>query len=287
MKLLILSDLHLEFGAFDVPVVECDVVILAGDIAVPAVRAVHWARRSANFGVHRPVVYVPGNHEFYGDVLSSGLANLRQVSEGTNVHALDCGEVVLDGVRFLGCTLWTDFALRIDTEDGRRADVEQSAAESGEVMSDYRAIRVPEDRGPLAAGGPKKRSKRPLRPEDTMVLHKAHRAWLAGKLEEPFAGPTVVITHHAPHRKSLAPEYATDWVSGAYVSELPEAFFEVPELWIHGHTHTSFDYRVGDCRVVCNPRGYMLGSRNRVPENDDFDPALVLEVPSPSMRRAS
>jgi hypothetical protein len=78
----------------------------------------------------------------------------------------------------------------------------------------------------------------------------------------------------------LAPIYATDWVSGAYVSELREEFFKVPVLWVHGHTHTSFDYRVGECRVVCNPRGYMLGVSRRVPENDDFNPAFVVDIPT-------
>lgn len=280
MKLLILSDLHLEFGAFALPDVEFDAAVLAGDVAVPAVKAVHWARRTANVGVTRPIIFVPGNHEFYADVLSSGLANLQMASQGTNVHALICSEVVLDGVRFLGCTLWTDFALRIDTKDGAQSDVARSMSESSRVLTDYRAIRVHEDRAPSGVRGSEGPSKRLLTPEDTLTMHKAHRAWLAEKLGEPFAGPTVVVTHHAPHRNSLAQIYATDWVSGAFVSELPEAFFEVPVLWVHGHTHTSFDYRVGDCRVVCNPRGYMLGMRKRVPENDDFNPAFVVDIPT-------
>ncbi|WP_088952669.1 metallophosphoesterase [Variovorax sp. HW608] len=134
MKLLILSDLHLEFGAFKVPDVEFDVAVLAGDIAVPATKAIQWARRDANFGEHTPVIFVPGNHEFYADVLSSGLVNMRKASAGTNVHALDCNEVAIGGVRFLGCTLWTDFALRIDTPDGPKSDVERAAAEAGTVM---------------------------------------------------------------------------------------------------------------------------------------------------------
>lgn len=90
--------------------------------------------------------------------------------------------------------------------------------------------------------------KRALRPEDTVALHRAHRDWLSEKLRVPFEGPTVVVTHHGPHRGSLASAYAIDWLSGAFVSELPEEFFEVPSLWI------------------------------QVPENDSFDPALVVEI---------
>lgn len=76
----------------------------------------------------------------------------------------------------------------------------------------------------------------------------------------------------------MASAYATDWVSGAFVSELPEEFFEVPVLLIHGHTHASFDYWIRNCRVVCNPRGYMLRRNGQVPEKESFDPALVVEV---------
>lgn len=95
MKLLILSDLHLEFGAFQVPEVEFDVRILAGDIAVPATKAIHWILRAAYFGETKPVIFVPGNHEFYADVLSSGLANMQRAAAGTNVYALACGEASL------------------------------------------------------------------------------------------------------------------------------------------------------------------------------------------------
>ncbi|WP_431273186.1 metallophosphoesterase [Variovorax ureilyticus] len=278
MKLLVVSDLHLEFGAFHVPDVEFDVAILAGDIAVPATKAINWIRRGGNFGEAKPVVYVPGNHEFYADVLSSGLANMQRAGADTNVHALDCGEAVISGVRFLGCTLWTDFALRIETPDGLEVDVDRASSAAGTVMTDYRAIRILQNRGTAAAPTKEKPFKRALRPVDTIALHQAHRSWLSAKLNEPFEGPTVVVTHHAPHRGSLASLYASDWVSGAFVSELPKHFFEVPVLWVHGHTHTSFDYQVGNCRVVCNPRGYMIGRSKASPENEGFNPALVLDL---------
>lgn len=146
-------------------------------------------------------------------------------------------------------------------------------------MSDYRAIRVLQNRGAEAVASKKKPFKRALRPVDTMAaLHQTHRDWLSGKLNERFDGPTVVVTHHAPHRGSLSALYASDWVSGAFVSELPDQFFEVPVLWVHGHTHISFDYKVGNCRVLCNPRGYMIGRNKATPENDQFDPALVIET---------
>jgi len=102
------------------------------------------------------------------------------------------------------------------------------------------------------------------------------RAWLHNKLPEPFAGPAVVTTHHAPHRGSLTERYAGDWASGAFVNELSDAVFDVPELWIHGHTHQQFDYRVCSCRVVSSPRGYVNWSGKI--ENKAFDPSLAIDV---------
>lgn len=280
MKLLVLSDLHLEFGQFRVPEIDFDVVILAGDIAAPASKVPFWACRATNFGESTPIVFVLGNHEFYNGVMSSTLTDLRRASQNTNFHMLDCGEVILGGVRFLGCTLWTDFALRIDTPEGAGSDQERSAREVGLVIADFRTIRVSENDEAGNSNGQRISAQRPFTPQDSIDLHHAHRAWLWAKLQEPFDGPTVVVTHHAPHRDSLAPRYAADWVSGAFVSELPLEFFQVPVLWVHGHTHTSFDYRVGRCRVISNPRGYMLGSRLQTPENEQFAPSLVIELPA-------
>jgi hypothetical protein len=86
----------------------------------------------------------------------------------------------------------------------------------------------------------------------------------------------MVVTHHAPHRGSLAQRYADDWASGAFVNELPDTFFDVTVLWVHGHTHQQFDYRVRSCRVVSNPRGYVNWS-GRI-ENKSFDSRLVIDV---------
>lgn len=210
--------------------------------------------------------------------MSSVLTEMRQLSTGTNFHALDCSETVLHGVRFLGCTLWTDFALHIDTPEGPKSDVERSCREAGSVPADFRVIDVEAGTEADAPGGRTHARRRVFTPEDSIQMHHQHRAWLLHKFGEPFDGPTVVVTHHAPHRFSLADQYVSDWVSGAFVNELPPCFFEVPVLWVHGHTHSSFDYQVGSCRVVCNPRGYVLAGRHQPPENKSFDPAFVVEV---------
>jgi predicted phosphodiesterase len=276
MKLLVLSDLHLECADFEVPDgAKFEVAILAGDIVCPGSQAMAWAQRASTLRRARAVVLVPGNHEYYDRVMEHEWALMRRTAQRAKnppVHLLDCDRVVIDGVRFLGCTLWTDFELRIDTPEGSTSDAAAGIAASRKAMVDYRTIDVLESA--LARSDSPSRK---LTPEDTLALHRRHRAWLARALAEPFAGPTVVVTHHGPHRASLAPRFAADWASTAFISELPESFFEVPSLWVHGHTHTSFDYRVGNCRVLCNPRGYEVAAMAQ-PENPRFNPGLVVEI---------
>ena len=274
MKLLILSDLHLEFGTFRVPEVEVDAVILAGDIATSPAKALRWAQRPGNFG-ETPIIFVPGNHEFYGGVMDTALTDMHHAA-GSNAHPLDSGEVVLNGVRFLGTTLWTDFALAVETDAGPISDVPRAMAAARWRMSDYKTIRIAENVARSGFANSVKRRKRRLTPEDTAALHHAQRQWLADRLAEPFDGATVVVTHHAPHRGSLLSKYAKHWLSGAYVNELPDSFFEVPALWVHGHLHDQLDYRVGNTRVVCNPRGYASSFEPEL--NPAFQPALVIEV---------
>jgi 3',5'-cyclic AMP phosphodiesterase CpdA len=274
MKLLVLSDLHLEFSDFVPPNgVDFDVAVLAGDIVCPGSKVAAWTRRALPQA--RAVLLVNGNHEYYDNTMPDELARIRQAATSARrppLHVLDCQEVIIGGVRFLGCTLWTDFELRIDTDSGPQRDASRGIEAARRFMVDYRAIDVRE----VPPGGDVA-TWRKLTPEDTLRFHRAQRAWLQQALAQPFDGPTVVITHHGPHRASLAPRFAADWVSTAFISELPAHFFEVPVLWIHGHTHTSFDYRAGACRVLCNPRGYH--SRGRpLPENKSFNPGLVVQV---------
>lgn len=259
MRLLVLSDLHLEMWRdfaprFDIGASRPDIVVLAGDIHTRA-RAPAWAAQTFP---DTPVMYVSGNHEFYGEALDHmGDAIRVECKNYSNVHYLDCDEYVLQGVRFLGVTLWTDFLL---FGSNLRGDV---MVDAGKVMNDYQRIRV-------ASAGYRK-----LRPQDTAQLHAEQRSWLEAKLSECFPGPTVVITHMAPSRQSVAPKYALDPVSGAFASDLDE-LVRLATLWIHGHTHTSFDYPVGQCRVVANPLGYMM--RGGHAENDAFDPDFIVEL---------
>jgi len=253
VKLNILSDLHLGQGELPQPANDADIVVLAGDIARPA-EAVAWASR-----LGKPVLYVLGNHEFYGSSIAGAASQAKRLCEGTAIHVLDDESRVLDNVRFIGSTLWTDFLLFGEGE-GRQA----AMAEACRYMRDYSRIRLADDSGS------------PLQPEDSAALFRRHAAWLQQQLAAPHDGPTVVITHHAPSTRSIHPRFEGSMLNACFVSSAEHLLDgRRAPLWIHGHTHDSFDYTVNGTRVVCNPRGY---ARDGVNENARFDPNLVIEV---------
>lgn len=250
MKLHLLSDLHLEFHDFEIPPTDADIVVLAGDIGLGD-KGVRFALTQIT---DKPVIYVAGNHEYYGEALPKLVGTLRKLTTGTNVHFLEDEDVVIGGVWFLGCTLWTDFALY------GPETVEQAMEEAGDAMSDYQAIR-------------KSPEYRRLSPRDTRRLHRTSMAWLSSKLAEPFSGPIVVVTHHAPSPRSGNPVFADDPLTPAFISNLEHFILERrPALWLHGHTHFGVDYRISDTRIVCNPRGYPGEAINR------FVHTFVVEV---------
>jgi len=249
MKLHVVSDLHAGFRPFDLPETDADVLVLPGDIDV-GVDGIALARTWAQ---ERPVLYVAGNHEFYGQAIPRHLGKMAAAAEGSSVEFLENREVVIGGVRFLGCTLWTDFDLF-----GHRGQC-MAAAEA--VMNDFRQIRVdPEYRR--------------FRGIDAASTNRRSLRWLIERTHEPFAGPTVIVTHHAPSIRSVKPVHRHDPVSAAFASDLEWMLDGRAALWIHGHTHFSCDYTIGGTRVISNQRGYPG-------EESGFDPAFVVEVPSP------
>ena len=253
MKLQVLSDLHLSVSGLEPPQTDADVVILAGDIARPA-DAIAWAVRFA-----QPVLYVIGNHEFYGGSLNGTARELKRLSQGTNVRVLDCGETAIGGVRFLGATLWTDFMLF-----GPGEPRDWAIAQAYVLVRDFSRIGLDETADTLFS------------PADAAALFNRHLAWLEARLTEPFAGPTVVITHHAPSPQSIHPRFMGSPLNACFVSDAEHVVEgHRVALWIHGHTHDSFDYVLNGTRVVCNPRGY---AKNGVNENPAFDPGLVIDL---------
>lgn len=265
MKIWVLSDLHLGHADMDLRSPEADVCVVAGDVTDPVLGSMRWL--GARIAKQMPVVFVAGNHEFYGDSVQRGRALARQHPVEGVLFLNDTG-VFLDGVRFLGTTLWTDYELYAAGMDERAADLETAGAMAvaDRLLTDHYTVRT----GP--EGGPYRR----WTPSDARAAHKRSRAWLEAALAIPHDGPTVVVSHHAPHPRSVSPGYEESTLNPAFTSDL-SAVIEAgrPDLWVHGHVHSSHDYRVGSTRIVCNPRGYL---QQGYPENRAFDPRLVIEL---------
>ena len=250
MKLQILSDLHIEFAQFEPLPTASDVVILAGDIHVGS-KGIDWAK--AKFP-DQPVIYVLGNHEYYGKAFPKHIDDLKQFAEGTNIHILENDRLVINGVTFLGCTLWTDFKLF--------GEPKIAGYHATQTMTDYRKIRF----------SPQYRKLRSL---DTAIIHAKSLRWLTEEVDklQDNKGKVVIITHHAPSKHSVPKQYEDDILSAAYASHLDSFVADsCATVWVHGHLHTQQDYCIGTTRVICNPRGY--------PDerNENFIPNLVIEI---------
>ena len=262
MRVSVMSDLHLDFADLTLP--GGDVLILSGDICEAKRMKPDMYNRDMVLLEHerkdqrpdrfnrffeeecakyREVFMVMGNHEHYGFQYQKTYNHIKEQLP-TNVHLLEneCRE--LDGVLFIGATLWTDM---------NRGD-ELTLFHMKSMMNDYRQITMFNEA---------KNAYHRLQPERTMADHHRSRAYIRQILEENRANgknlPVVVMTHHAPSKASTKPRYLNDTImNGAYSSDLSEMILDNPEIrvWTHGHTHDQFDYMIGETRIICNPRGY-------------------------------
>ena len=275
MRLRILSDLHIEVAPFEPDPIPADLVVLAGDIHNGEL-APRWARAAFP---DSEILMIPGNHEFYDGEYYATLERLQTAARKCSVHLLENAAQVIGGVRFLGCTLWTDF--RLFERPGRplNLSVEQAVEASRRMVPDFRAIRIMRDGLEQAFDW-----------QDWIALHARSRRWLACELSKPWDGHTVVVSHHLPSWNSVHPDYAA-WASNAAFATDLDPLIEHATLWIHGHTHTTQRYRVGSAEVVCNPRGYPRRAKRAadlparqgpveplVFENPGFDPGLVIDL---------
>jgi len=278
MFVRLFSDLHLECGNINVPVIENEkdiVVVLAGDIGV--------ADRPRTIGPfvhemaqrHRAVVYVAGNHEHWDssflrtyDKIRSAIGMWQSHDQSvpnaigipSNVHTLQNEVVEIDDVVFIGATLWTSYRNHNDLAmfDAKR------------FMKDYKKIRTGSEADPY---------RRKFEPMDAWFDHNHSKEFIFKKIKEykDLGKKVFVVTHHAPSELSIAPEYRTahdDLLNASYATELGNDIADLqPNIWVHGHTHTSHDYTIGDTRIVCNPRGYFI--EHLVPT---FNPNFLIEV---------
>ncbi|WP_298257229.1 metallophosphoesterase [Bradyrhizobium sp.] len=281
MKLWIMSDVHLESTrGWDLPAVharpEFDVMVMAGDLITRMERGVKWLLERVT---DQPVIYVSGNHEPYGGDIDRTVEKARRAAHGTNVFVLQDDTKRIGDTIFAGATLWTDFNLF-----GNRRRAIGIAADR---MNDFRKIRMNEYR-------------ERFRPGYALGRHQHSREFLERQMRKPRGdAKLVVVTHHAPVHDLgylIAPPEAEEkfsdeeMLTAAFRSDLSELMRPQPavdgkgplrpaNIWVHGHTHESFDAVVGSTRVVSNAKGYGPWPGQELTwDNPHFDVNFVIEV---------
>lgn len=293
MKIAIASDIHLEFAPLELENPEgAEVLVLAGDICVAKDLKDHdphgilegtrsdkyhkfFKSCSYNF---KQVIYVAGNHEHYGGDFQDTYARLKdRLGYLENVHVLDKEAFDYNGVTFLGSSLWTDMnnedPLTLFHVKGMMSDYNHIKNSARQVFRTVPLYKKDEDgvyllderNNYIQCGTKKKESDAQLSPQDTVEEHRKcvdyiRNCCLNVREQGSNGNRIVVVGHHTPSFKSMDPCYAHDMLmNGAYHSKLEEFIMDHTEivLWVHGHVHDEHDYMIGDCRVVCNPRGYV------------------------------
>ena len=268
-KIRILSDLHLESGPWTWQPVGEDILVLAGDIA-DASRTGRDRRRLLWDRIHEyglPTVYILGNHEGYADWIPREELVDRIIQElPPNVSLLDRRSATILGIRFLGCSLWTDFSLEFGPKGGRKNKMSQLTEQLIEAnIIDFHYLCLPK-----RVDGVAKR----IRASDMAQWHREEKEWLDSEIHSSNV-PTVVVTHFLPSPESIHERYAGQILNTYFATDCRSLMKDPVQLWIHGHTHSSCDYTVGSVRVVCNPRGYNDRGKG---ENPDFRSDFMVDI---------
>ena len=236
--------MHLEFGNMVIPRVDRDLLIIAGDIDIGE-KPIDFIKEQLKIS---PVIYILGNHEFYHQDYYEIMDFWKKI-EISNFYFLENSAIQFSGIRFLGAILWTDI------NQGNNNDIEAAKVR----LNDFRAIR---------------KENRKFTPEDSIILHNQSIKWLKSELKKEYSGKTVVITHHLPSYLSVHKKYEKSPINPCFYSDLDDLIKKFkPNLWIHGHTHDSFEYVIDNTRIVCNPRGYI-----NIEENKQFNPSLIIKI---------
>ncbi|NDB43213.1 MAG: metallophosphoesterase [Betaproteobacteria bacterium] len=256
MNIQLLSDLHLETHPHFVPehAPDADALILAGDIGSYQEGSMLVTQGDNDFGLARfsprtdlaawpvPVFFVPGNHEYDGMDFEEAHARLQESCARLQITWLHRRVIEMKGVRLIGCTLWSDFEALVPAQGPLTQQLK--AREKAERAADFYLRKT----GTTLDG-------QPFLSAAVRAQAQADQAWLTQALSEPFAGPTVVITHFAPSLKSADPRYGLTPGTAGFCNAL-DHLLPKANVWMHGHLHCAHDYVHEGCRVVANPLGY-------------------------------
>lgn len=229
---------------------EADLIVLAGDISI-GIRGIEFALHLSK-SHNKPVIYIAGNHEFYHHDYSALLSEMRAMAKyQDNVHFLECDELIIEGVRFLGTTFWTDYLGNGSTNKKSNMSILNQA------LADHKLIT---------------KDSRPFTPDDACLIHMRSKVWLTTKLAESFNGKTIVITHHAPSLCCQHPFFDDQVIATGFLSNC-DALVDKADVWIYGHSHSNIDTKIGSCRLVSNQAGYPY---ERLPM--PFRPEWLLDI---------
>lgn len=265
MRVQFVSDLHAEGMDLVTPgeihtdmynaIIACesDVLILDGDISGHHSLFYHLNKFSSDLS-DKHIIFVPGNHEYYYRTRSYLDEQLGFASHSYNkLHILVDQSVVIDGVLFIGSTGWWDGS------GGRIDDICMKG------INDFRCIYDIMDANCGISWGRKAK---------TFIRNELHRN--ARKL------PTVCITHSAPSLKSIHSDYYGHPSNGCFVNDWEDLIEEYsPNVWVHGHTHSKWDYMIGDTRILCNPLGIVRYEEDKMfieVSVERFNPQLCFDI---------
>lgn len=240
LKIAYGSDIHLESWATPdvLPVFpdDCDALIIMGDLTSYGDGATQLARR---YGTDRPIFYVPGNHEFYHSIYQDRLKAIQIDCDRNGIKFLGPDEAhEIDGVKFLGATLWTDYNLF--------GDVVAAMSSAGIGMSDHYTIGFREDDG-----------NKWFLPRHALELHVEHLKWLIDECARDHNPRTAIVTHHLPSRMCIHPKWQGSKLNPAFASDVLHHFQDfMPALWFYGHSHDAMEVTIGGVRMLSNQLGY-------------------------------
>lgn len=239
-KINLISDLHLDASNCSIDTTGADYLVIAGDLATDKTLIYYFFERVAPKDI--PIIYVLGNHEFEHNDVDSYVEELKELlSEFKNVYILNNESIILDGIKFIGSTLWSNFEL-----DGINEKESAMNWAENNVVDFKHILKKNEDN-----------KYRKLTAKDMLALNQEACKFLDFELRKnEFEGPKVVITHFAPHKNSVHEDFRNT-ISSYWVNNL-ENLLGYSDYWFHGHTHNSFEYDIEGTLVACNPRGYSL-----------------------------
>lgn len=233
MKISLISDLHLAFGLTNLRNDDnCEYLLLAGDIfeSKDYLKYNDWLKNVCP--KWKRVFLIAGNHEHYGISVQESQTILSSLCI-PNLTFMENDVVFLDGIKLIGCTLWTDM-----NKGCPNTEILISSA-----MNDYRYIKYHDHK---------------LTPSQTKFMHRESINFIKSELCKEYDGKVIVMTHHSPSLQTISDEYRGSNINGGFCSDLDYLMEDYKiDYWVFGHQHNPSDIIINKTRVVSNPHGYV------------------------------